>query len=128
MRARALTLLGRDEEAERATRECERVAAPRQLDAQIKWREIRAVALAHQGRLDDAERLAREAVELARHSEQPDSRAQALADLAEVLRLASRPAKAMVLLEQALYLHKGNTVMAERTRRSLAALRSHETI
>lgn len=94
-----------------------------------KWREIRAVALAHQDSLDDAERLAREAVELAHLSEQPDSKAQALADLAEVLKIASRPAEAALLVEQALdlYLRKGNAVMAERTRRSLVALRSHGT-
>jgi class 3 adenylate cyclase/tetratricopeptide (TPR) repeat protein len=126
VRARALILLGRYDEADEVTRQCERVAARSQLDAQIKWRELRAVALAYQGDLAKAERLARRALDLAKQTEQPDSKAQVLGDLAEVLSLASRPDETVLLLQQAvdLYVHKGNTVMAERARRDLARLRT----
>ncbi len=115
--ARALTQLRRYKEAGEVTRQCERVAAPSQLDAQIKWREIRAVALAHEGDLTAAERLAREALRLAERSEQIESKAQVLTDPAEVLSLAERPDEAMPLLDEAveLYRRKGNAVMAERT-------------
>jgi len=121
--ARALLSLGRYEEAERLTRRCQEVAAPSQLDAQIKWRELRAVALAHQGDLINAERWAKEAVEFAERSEQPDSQAQAFADLAEVLQVAGRSNEAVEPLQRALdlYQRKGNVVMAERTQSLLAS-------
>jgi class 3 adenylate cyclase/tetratricopeptide (TPR) repeat protein len=118
MLARAMLGLGWYQEAERLTRTCEEIAPPSQLDAQIKWRELRAVALAHQGELPEAERLARAAVALAERSEQAESRAQACADLAEVLQVAGRAAEASAPLERALKLYeaKENLVMAERTR------------
>jgi class 3 adenylate cyclase/tetratricopeptide (TPR) repeat protein len=118
MLARAMLGLGRYQEAERLTRTCEEIAPSHQLDAQIKWRELRAVALAHQGELAEAERLARAAVALAERSEQAESRAQAFADLAEVLQVAGRAGEASAPLQRALDLYetKGNLVMAERTR------------
>ncbi len=124
MLARALLGLGWYQEAERLTRLCEEIAPPSQLDAQIKWRELRAVALAHQGELLEAERLARAAVELAGRSEQIESRAQAFADLAEFLQVAGRASEAWAPLEEALelYRRKGNLVMAERTRALLASV------
>jgi class 3 adenylate cyclase/tetratricopeptide (TPR) repeat protein len=118
MLARAMLGLGWYREVERLTRTCEKIAPPSQLEAHIKWRELRAVALAHQGELAEAERLARAAVGLAERSEQAESRAQALADLAEVLQVAGRAGEASAPLERALELYeaKGNLVMAERTR------------
>jgi class 3 adenylate cyclase/tetratricopeptide (TPR) repeat protein len=117
MLARALLALGRNQEAEDLTRRCEELATRSQLDAQIKWRELRAVALARRGELLEAEHLARAAVELAQRSEQTESQAQAFADLAEVMQIAGRAGEARAPLERALELYgkRGNLVMAERT-------------
>ncbi len=41
---------------------CQRVTAPDQVDAQVKWRSIRAIALARRRDSEETERLAREAV------------------------------------------------------------------
>jgi tetratricopeptide (TPR) repeat protein len=86
MLARVLLLQRRDEEAEELTRTCERIAPSDQLDAQVKWRSIRAVVLARRGALEEAERLARVAVDMADKTDQDDSRAEARVDLAEVLK------------------------------------------
>jgi len=70
--------------------------------------------------LREPERLAREAIALAEQTDMLNARGDALLDLAEVLALAGRDARAE--LEQALVLYeqKRNFVMAERTRSRLA--------
>lgn len=68
-----LTALGRDE------------SSPDDLQTQIQWRGPRAKALAGRSELDEAERLARDAVELADSTDFLNVRAAALLDLAEVL-------------------------------------------
>jgi len=112
--ARALLLQDRNEEAEEMARQCERAAADGQLDAQIKWRELRAVALARQGSVEAAERLCQTAADLAGPSEQLDSKAQVQADLAEVLHLAGRQGEASLAARRALelYQQKGDLVSA----------------
>jgi hypothetical protein len=74
------------------------------------------------GELVEAERVGREAVAIASATDVLDLRGQALADLAEVLRLASRPEEARALVEEAtrLYDQKGNVVAAERLRALMA--------
>jgi predicted ATPase/class 3 adenylate cyclase len=118
--ARVLLLRGRIDEAEKMTRTCEQIAADHQVDAQVKWRAIRAVILARRRELNEAERLVKEAVDLADESDQIDSRAEAHVDLAEVLRLGGRLGEAARELEFAIYLYKqkGNQV-AERNARKL---------
>jgi class 3 adenylate cyclase/tetratricopeptide (TPR) repeat protein len=120
MLARVLLLHGRMDEAEEMTRTCELLAPDHQLDAQIKWRAIRAVVLARRGEPEQAEELAREAIGLADDSDQVDSRAEAHVDLAEVLRLGGRRREAARELELAVWLYKekGNDV-AERNVRML---------
>jgi tetratricopeptide (TPR) repeat protein len=120
MLARVLLLRGRIEEAEDMTRACERIAPDHQIDAQIKWRAIRAVILARRGDLEQAEDLAGQAIDLADDSDQVDSRAEAHVDLAEVLRLSGRHGEAARELELAVWLYKekGNEV-AERNARKL---------
>jgi hypothetical protein len=70
-----------------------------------------------------------EALALVERSAQIESRAQVLADLAEVLTLGARPDEAMPLLDEAvqLYRRKGNTVMAERTATLATTLRESAT-
>jgi ATP/maltotriose-dependent transcriptional regulator MalT len=125
MLARVLLLKGRYEEAEELTRSCERTAASDQLDIQVKWRSIRAVVLARRGELEEAERLARDAVYWVDKTDQLDSRAEARVDLAEVLQLGGRRAEAARELERAikLYQQKGNGVGEKNARRLLARVR-----
>ena len=47
--ARVRLQRNRNDDAEELTRTCERLAAPDQADAQIKWRSIRAIAVARRG-------------------------------------------------------------------------------
>jgi class 3 adenylate cyclase len=122
MLARVRLLRGDADQAEELTRTCERIAAPEQLDAQVRWRSIRAIALARRGEADEAERLARHAVYLVGKTDQLDSRAEAHVDLAEVLRLAGRAGEATLELERAvvLYQEKGNEIGERNARRQLA--------
>jgi tetratricopeptide (TPR) repeat protein len=123
MLARVVHLRGRSDEAEELTRICERIAPPDQVDAQIKWRSIRAVTLARSDP-EAAERLAREAVGRADQTDQLDSRAEVRIDLAEVLRLSGRSREAARELERAitLYRDKGNEVGESNARRLLEEL------
>jgi class 3 adenylate cyclase/tetratricopeptide (TPR) repeat protein len=91
---------------------------------QMLWRQVRAKVHARRGKHSEAERLAREAIEISGDTEMPNSQASAFADLAEVLALAGRPEDAAEALEQALerYERKENLVMAERVRARLAEL------
>ena len=90
------------------------------------WREAQAKVLAHRGQHADAERLAREAVEIGEKTEALNALADTYADLGEVLTLAGRREQAAEALEQALahYEAKENVVMAGRMRDRLAALQA----
>jgi tetratricopeptide (TPR) repeat protein len=125
MLARVVLLRGRGDEAEELTRTCERIAAPDQLDAQVKWRSIRAIALVHRGDAEEAERLAREAVYQVDKTDQLDSRAEARVDLAGVLLHGGRHGEARRELERAivLYEEKGNEIAEASARKLLARLR-----
>jgi ATP/maltotriose-dependent transcriptional regulator MalT len=124
MLARVVHLRGRSEEAAKLTRECEQIAPPDQLDAQLKWRSIRAVTLAESDP-GKAERLANEAVALADSTDQPDSQAEVRIDLAEVLRLGGRRREAERELERAIALYgkKGNEIGVSNAARLLSRLR-----
>lgn len=124
MLARALLVQKQDVDAERLVRVCRESTLETRGDAQIRWRELQAVILARRGDLERAEQLATEAVAMADRSEQPDTRAESRMDLAEVLRLAGRPAEAAVWAREALALYeaKGNQVAAGKVRSLLAAL------
>jgi tetratricopeptide (TPR) repeat protein len=122
--ARAFVIKEQYDDAERLVEVCREVATESQLDTQIKWRALKAVVLARRGIFDEAERLANEAVALAEQSKQPDSQAEALADLADVLQRAGDAEAAAGYAERALqrYELKGNLVAASRIRRWLAQL------
>jgi tRNA nucleotidyltransferase/poly(A) polymerase len=78
------------------------------------------------GRLDpDTERLAREAIEIGETTEDLNSKAEARADLAEVLALEGRPEEAAHAVEEALvrFEAKENVVRSEQMRARLEELR-----
>jgi Flp pilus assembly protein TadD len=74
--------------------------------------------LASRGELEEAESLAREAVEIAGRTDFLDLRAGVSLDLGEILRMAERPQQARESFAQALALYeqKGNVVGAERAK------------
>jgi tetratricopeptide (TPR) repeat protein len=92
------------------------------------WRQVSAKVLGRRGEHAEAERLAREAVEISETTDLFDTQGDAYADLAEVLALAGRSQDAAEALEQALtrYERKENLVMAERARTRLAELQASE--
>jgi class 3 adenylate cyclase/tetratricopeptide (TPR) repeat protein len=122
--AEAVLMQGRQEEALALIERwpADRLTLPEDVDARTHWRRVRAKVLARMGELVEAERVGREAVAIASATDVLDLRGQALADLAEVLRLASRPEEARALVEEAtrLYDQKGNVVAAERLRALMA--------
>jgi tetratricopeptide (TPR) repeat protein len=85
---------------------------------------VRAKAFARQGRVVEAERLARKAVTLLEGTDDIQFHADALMALAEVLRVAERPSEAVHAVEQALSLYeqKGNVVSARKARALLGEL------
>ena len=108
--ARALNAQERYEEAEEATKVSEEAAGD---DPSMKaeWGPARAVSLAHRGQLEEAEKMARETLELASEPEDPLIRGYALYSLAEVLIFADKTAEAKPLLDEALALYEGKGVV-----------------
>jgi class 3 adenylate cyclase/tetratricopeptide (TPR) repeat protein len=120
--AEVLHLQGRNEEALRFTEEAEAAAEP-ELPEQFLWRKARARVLAVQGAGEEAERLAREAVDLAARTDHLEEHADALMTLADVLRHAGRAAEAALAVRDALrlYKQKGNTVLTRRAQEALGS-------
>jgi tetratricopeptide (TPR) repeat protein len=114
--ARLVRDQGRDDEALALSRSAEAATADDDFDSQALWRAIRAPILARAGETEQAEELARTAVELVRRTEAPVLQADALSELATVLALAGKAGEAYQVIEEAvaLYLAKGNTVAAAR--------------
>jgi class 3 adenylate cyclase/tetratricopeptide (TPR) repeat protein len=115
---------GRDEETLRLTERWrpERLTVPEDVDAQVGWRRVRAKLLARLGDVEEAERVAREAMTLAARTDYLDLRAQTSADLAAVLSLAGHAQASAAAREESirLYEQKGNIVAAKRLRSLLA--------
>jgi tetratricopeptide (TPR) repeat protein len=112
--ARATYAQERYREAERFCSVSESTAASEDVWTQVIWRGVSAKILARQGRIDEAEALAHEAVRLATQTDLLNRRGDALLDLAEVLSLGGRPADAEAAVREALelYARKGNVVSA----------------
>jgi predicted ATPase/DNA-binding SARP family transcriptional activator len=119
--AQALHLQGRHEEAVAVS---DITAAEDDVSAHVHLSGARARALASVGRLDEAEELARLAVDRARQTDFLVMWADALCDLAEVIRQRGGTAPARGLLEEArdLYRRKQHLVATRRTEDLLAAL------
>jgi predicted ATPase len=121
--AEALYAQGRYDEAMEVAKTSSEISAPDDVAAQFHWRAITAKLLAQAGRYDEAEAMAREALAVIRRSEEVDSQASALMDLAEVLKLAGREGDAKPVIEEAaeLFQRKGNVVFAAKARSLLEA-------
>jgi class 3 adenylate cyclase/tetratricopeptide (TPR) repeat protein len=91
---------------------------------QILSRGVQAKVLARRGSLDEAERLAREACEIAEATDMPIPLGGAYEDLGQVLYLAGKTAEADRAVEQAVELYdaKGALALSERARRIAAEL------
>lgn len=107
---------GRDDEALAFSRTAEQATAADDLDSQALWRAVRAPIVARRGDHALAEDLARTAVELVTRTEAPGLQADALAELAEVLKLAGKFDDARRANDQAIALYdaKGNIVLTAR--------------
>jgi tetratricopeptide (TPR) repeat protein len=116
--ARVVEEQGRDDEALEFAELGERTAAAADVDAQVRWRGLRAKVFARRGALEEADRLAREAVRLAGATDLPLLYGDALVDLAVVLRHTGHEEEAAEAIEQAkrLYERKGDVVDAGRMR------------
>ncbi len=126
--AEALYQQGRYDEAYEWTVRSERAGGKWDLEAQADVRAVRAKILARRGDLQAAERLAREAVEIATGTGEIDHEGDAWFDLAEVLTLAGRQEEAAGALREAIerWDGKGNVVSAARARARLTELASRE--
>jgi tetratricopeptide (TPR) repeat protein len=115
---------GRYEEAEKLSEFSERITVEGDVDAEVRWRQLRAKTLARRGRYDEAEPLVREAVRIVAPTDYLDLHADALFALAEVMQLAGRSSDAAEALGDALEVcrRKGNLVGAGRAESLLAAL------
>jgi len=124
--AHALVEQGRLEEAEEMVSLSERAGAEDDVSTQVLGRSARARILAARGSAEEAESLARDAVERSEATDDLNMRADTLVDLGEVLRTAGDRAGAEAALASALELYetKGNASAAEAARRRLAAPRA----
>jgi DNA-binding SARP family transcriptional activator len=120
--AEVLYAQGRDDEAFELSEVSRQATAPDDLSAGVQWRAVQAKLLAKRGDAPAAEALAREAVALAGETDFLVLHADALMDLAEVLRLTGREGESAPFVEQALELYerKGHVVGVERARALLA--------
>jgi class 3 adenylate cyclase/tetratricopeptide (TPR) repeat protein len=104
----------------------ERLTIAGDVDADVRWRTVRGLALGGLGSLDEAIASVTGAVEVSRPTEYFDLRAVSLLGLAEVLRLGGRAAEAAAALDEALEVcrQKGDLVDERRAQAMLAELES----
>jgi class 3 adenylate cyclase len=123
MLAQAIYRQERYEEAAEFCRASRGAAADDDLSAQVDWRCVAAKLLARRGEVDEAERLAREAVGLVSQTDFLRQHGDALLDLGEVVALSGEPQEAAAAFRAGLELYerKGDTVMAGRARSRLDA-------
>jgi predicted ATPase/class 3 adenylate cyclase len=116
--------MGDVEEAHALTLKAEELGAHDDYLTQIKWRTVRAKALARSGECEGAEQLAREGVTLAARTEYTDWHANAVTDLARVLSMCNKTVEAGAALDDAvaLYEAKGFTSGAAVARALVASL------
>jgi tetratricopeptide (TPR) repeat protein len=117
---------GRYDEAHQLSVFTEGITVKGDVDAEVRWRWVRAKTLARRGRSDEAEAFAMEAVRIVARTDYLDLHTDALESQAEVLRLAGRRSDAAAALKESLELRrlKGNLVGAARAESSLAELGS----
>jgi ATP/maltotriose-dependent transcriptional regulator MalT len=106
MLAQAIQTQGRYQEADSFCLVSERTAAAEDIPTQLVWRSVRAKLLGREGRVSEAQMLAREAVQLAEPTDLLTMHADALVDLAELLGLRGRSAEADAAAHEALALYQ----------------------
>ena len=128
LRGRALCALGRHDEAEELATQGRDLGDEDDPITQSLWRRVSALVLAHHGDVDAAQRLANEAVAHAQKTDSLQVQADALTDLAEVLRVAGNGKEAVAALRDALDLYEQKQIvpLVRRTRERLAELQSSE--
>jgi tetratricopeptide (TPR) repeat protein len=126
--ADALQALGHAEEAIEATERAQGISSVDDLESIAIRCSARARALADLGSCEEAERLAREALDLLAGTEAFDSRSRSWSSLAYVLASARRTDEALEAYGLALEMceRKGNVVSASRVRRTMAILRGED--
>jgi ATP/maltotriose-dependent transcriptional regulator MalT len=109
---------GRTREAGELCRVVHEIAAPDDIMTQVIWRGVQAKVLAHEGRGEEAEALAREAVALVEPTDLLSHHGDAMLDLAEVLRTREREEDSdrAARTGLAMYDLKGNVAAAARAR------------
>jgi class 3 adenylate cyclase/tetratricopeptide (TPR) repeat protein len=116
----ALYAQGQVDEAEQYALVCREAASSDDIYAQMQWRALLAKVLARRAEFEEAERLARDASDRGAEAKAfPQGEGDALVSLAEVIRLAGRPAEAARAAMQAAvaYERKANIVSAEKARK-----------
>ena len=118
MRAKALYLLGRRDEMEAAIALAQKTGSPNDIATQAEWRYVGAMAAADDGRLEDAEGLIGEAVEMVEPTDFLELRGDTYEALAHVEARAGRSDGWRAALERSLAEHerKGNLVSAQHIR------------
>jgi len=121
---RVVALLGRLDEAEELARVGRDAAPADDWSSQVLWRLAMALALAGREDLVEAERMAREAVELCEGSDYLPQIGQAWSDLGHVLLLAGKKDQAREAFRQALAMFEAKDLMvgAAQVREDLAGL------
>jgi tetratricopeptide (TPR) repeat protein len=119
--AQALERQGRLDEATELLGESEEAVGAADRVSQIYWAQVRSRVGARNGEREIAERLAREAVELAADTDMLAVRGSALVDLANALEPASEERAQVLQLALELFDAKGDEVEAERARAMLAS-------
>jgi len=124
MRGRALCALGRYEEAEVLAEQGRELGSAQDVYTQALWREVQALVLSFRGDHPEAERLAREAVEISADSDMLEIQGDCHYDLAQVLEAAGRREDAVAALREALALYERKEIvpLARRVRERLATL------
>jgi tetratricopeptide (TPR) repeat protein len=124
--AQALYQADRLEEAEKWALRAEELGASDDAITQMLWRQVRALVLARRSKVEEGERLAREAAAIGDATDMLNQHADSYADLGEVLLLAGKLDEAVAALEEALerYERKGNVVSTKRTQTRLAEIRT----
>jgi DNA-binding SARP family transcriptional activator len=109
---------GRYSEAEVWTRQASDTAGSDDVDAALSWRPVQAKIAARQGRIDEAERLARETLELVGRSDSVNRQADSFMAAAEIHEIAGGKDEAEAIIRRALNLYelKGNIASADRAR------------
>jgi tetratricopeptide (TPR) repeat protein len=125
--AEALYAQGRLDEAQHMTEEGQAAAAPGDVDAQARWRAVRAKVLARVGQFPAARALLDEAAALVSPTSWTALQAEILLARAEVDRLAGTPEQAAASLRAALRIYQDRhaTPLADQAAAALASLTGH---